>query len=315
MTKENQVDIEEIRNTINFLKSEGAVISDIARETNITQSRLSQFLSGTYKGNNQKVASALSVWLENRQAQQNDLPAVPEFIVTPTVREIWAAFQYAQYTGSIVVVHGNPGVSKTTARDQFVATRPNIWTIRASRSRAGVFECLYEIALAVGVDSPVNRRGALARQIRTRLEKTRGLLIIDEADCLGYEMIEELRILQEDTKIGLVFIGNHNVYKQLTGNHRRGVDFARLFSRIAKRVVIERPRNADINAIADAWGLKDMELELINWLAKQPGALHTTFNVLNLASTFALSRRESVNNTHIKAAMKDLGCDVKGMKI
>ena len=174
------------------------------------------------------------------------------------------------------MIHGNPGVSKTTAVREFVVGRPNVWTIKASKSRASVLECLFDLALAVGIDQPICRRGALSRQILQRLTRTGGLLIIDEADVLEYDTLEEIRILQEETDIGLALIGNHNIYKRMTGNNSRNVDFARLFSRIAKRVVINQPRKGDIEAVAKAWGLVDNERDLIHWLAKQPGALRIT---------------------------------------
>ncbi|MFB9086111.1 AAA family ATPase [Erwinia tracheiphila] len=79
------------------------------------------------------------------------------------------------------------------------------------------------------------RAGQLGRAIRRKLRGTQGLLIIDEADHLDYPVLEELRILQEETGIGLALVGNHQVYARLTGGSSRSVDFARLFSRIAKK--------------------------------------------------------------------------------
>ncbi|AKL43332.1 TPA: AAA family ATPase [Serratia marcescens] len=312
MKEQNQVGFEEIRTAITeILDTTDFTSAQLAREAGLSAARFSQFLGNTYKGDNKKVADALAIWLKNYHAKRDHLPAMPEFVQTPTVLQIWGAFQYAQLARCITVIHGNPGVSKTTAVREFVVGRPNVWTIKASKSRASVLECLFDLALAVGIDQPICRRGALSRQILQRLSRTGGLLIIDEADVLEYDTLEEIRILQEETDIGLALIGNHNIYKRMTGNNSRNVDFARLFSRIAKRVVINQPRKGDIEAVAKAWGLVDNERDLIHWLAKQPGALRITFFVLRLAATFAQAQREPMSEVHIKAAMKDLGCDAQ----
>ncbi|ELM3734826.1 AAA family ATPase [Edwardsiella piscicida] len=313
MTTKIQADIDTIRENILALKNSGVVMADVARESGISASRLSQFLSGTYLGNSQTVANSLAAWLDNRNTRHNTLPVMPEFVETPTVKNIWSAFQYAQLTQSIAVVYGNPGLSKTTARDKFVASRPNVWTFTVSRSCVNVAGCLYAIAQAIGVKEPqVYRPDFLYRQVRDELKGKKGLIIVDEADRLGYETLEELRILQEESQVGLVLIGNHRVYKRLTGNQSRDVDFARLFSRIAKRVVIETATQADIDAIADACGLDNDARQIINWIARQPGALRMVFYSLQLASTKALAMREALTTSHIIAAIKDLGCEYKG---
>ncbi|HGY4723314.1 TPA: AAA family ATPase [Citrobacter amalonaticus] len=315
MTTEIQTNINAVREHILALKTDGAVMADIARESGVSASRLSQFLSGSYRGNSQAVADALAGWLDNRHAERNTLPVMPEFVETPTVKNIWGAFQYAQLTQSIAVVYGNPGLSKTTARDRFAASRPNVWTFTVSRSSTKVAGCLYAIAQATGVKEPqMYRPDILYRQVRDELKGKKGLIIVDEADRLGYETLEELRILQEESQVGLVLIGNHRIYNRLTGNQSRDVDFARLFSRIAKRVVIETATQADIDAIAGACRLDDDARQIINWVARQPGALRMVFYSLQLASTKALAMGESLTTSHILAAIKDLGCEYKGGK-
>ncbi|MBM6483479.1 AAA family ATPase [Klebsiella pneumoniae] len=310
-----QANIDFIRGQILELKNNGFVMADIARETNIKESRLSQFLAGTYAGKNQPIADALAAWLDNRTVERESLPDMPEFVLTPTIQDIWSAFQYAQLTRSIAVIQGNPGLSKTTAKEEFARTRPNVWTFKVSRSCARVTGCLYEIALASGIKEPkAYRPDVLFRQVRDHLTGKKGLLIIDEADGLGYDALEELRILQEDAGIGLVLIGNHRVYERLTGNHSRDVDFARLFSRIAKRVVIETATTADVDAVADAWHLPDDVRPVIQWIGRQAGALRMVFFVLRLAMTQAMGRRVPLTRAHVLAALKELGCEYKEKK-
>lgn len=147
----------------------------------------------------------------------------------------------------------------------------------------------------------------MGRAIRRKLRGTNGLIIIDEADHLEYPVLEELRILQEETAVGLTLVGNHQVYSKLTGGNSRNMDFARLFSRIAKKVSILKTKKADVDAIADAWGLFDKaERELIQVLSEKPGALRTISHTLRLASMFATGSNERLGEKHIRDAVKDL---------
>ncbi len=105
----------------------------------------------------------------------------------------------------------------------------------------------------------------------------------------------------------MALIGNHQVYGKLTGGSSRNMDFARLFSRIAKKVSILKTKKADVEAIADAWGLNGKaERELIHALADKPGALRTISHTLRLASMFARGSNEVMTEKHIRAAVKDL---------
>ncbi|TDB42089.1 AAA family ATPase [Photorhabdus luminescens] len=289
-----------------LVESDGLTYSNVARESGISSTALSQFMNESYKGDNSKVASQLSVWLENRSKRANEMPAAPDFVQTKTVRQIWSALQYAQLAQCISVIYGSPGVGKTKALQQFVAERPNVWLITVSPSRASLSECLYELALELGLGDAPRRAGQLGRAVRRKLRGTSGLLVIDEADHLDYPVLEELRILQEETGIGLALVGNHQVYAKLTGGSSRSVDFARLFSRIAKKVAILKTKKDDVTAIADAWGLGQQERALVQQLSERPGALRTVSHTLRLAAMFAKGNNESLAEKHIRAAVKDL---------
>lgn len=290
-----------------IVESSDVTYAAVAREAGISTSVISQFIKGEYRGDNNGVAAKISVWLDNRNRRTNDMPVAPDFIPTRTVKQIWDALQYAQLAQCITVIYGNSGVGKTRALQQFAADRPNVWLITVSPSRSSLSECLYELALELGIGDAPRRSGQLGRAIRRKLRGTNGVVLVDEADHLDYSVLEELRILQEETGVGLALIGNHQVYGKLTGGNSRNMDFARLFSRIAKKVSILKTKKADVEAIADAWGLNGKaERDLIHALADKPGALRTISHTLRLASMFARGSNEAMSEKHIRAAVKDL---------
>lgn len=280
--------------------------ASISKESGIPKTRLSQFLNGRYPGDNDKVSGELAAWLKSREQKAKALPTIPSFVETTTVRQIWSALQYAQMANCISIIYGNPGVSKTQAIKRYQKDNPNVWLITISPSRASVLECLYEMALELGINNAPRRKGPLSRLITKKLEDSQGLVIIDEADQLQHEALEEIRAIQERAEVGFALVGNHQVYSNLTGG-KRDIDFARLFSRIAKKLVIHKVKKRDISDVADAWGLRGKdERVLIEQIASKPGGLRTLFQTLRLAAMVAKGQNQTINAQHIKYAFNDL---------
>ncbi|EKK4092582.1 AAA family ATPase, partial [Salmonella enterica] len=270
---------------------------------------ISSFINDKYNGDNERVSQILQRWLEKYHAVA-ELPEPPRFVETQTVKQIWTSMRFASLTESIAVVCGNPGVGKTEAAREYRRTNNNVWMITITPSCASVLECLTELAFELGMNDAPRRKGPLSRALRRRLEGTQGLVIIDEADHLGAEVLEELRLLQESTRTGLVLMGNHRVYSNMTGGNRT-VEFARLFSRIAKRTAINKTKKADVKAIADAWQINgENELELLQQIAQKPGALRILNHSLRLAAMTAHGKGERVNEDYLRQAFRELDLDV-----
>ncbi|HFU2129100.1 TPA: AAA family ATPase [Escherichia coli] len=292
-----------------LVESEKATYAQIARESGVAAGTLSAFVNNKYNGDNERVAQTLERWLENYH-RAAELPEPPRFVETRTARQIWTSMRFASLTESISVICGNPGVGKTEAAREFRRTNNNVWMITITPSCASVLECLTELAYELGMNDAPRRKGPLSRALRRRLEGTQGLVIIDEADHLGAEVLEELRLLQESARIGLVLMGNHRVYSNMTGGNRT-VEFARLFSRIAKRTAINKTKIDDVKAIADAWQITgENERELLQQIAQKPGALRILNHSLRLAVMTAHGKGERVNEDYLRQAFRELDLDV-----
>ncbi|HAP0139462.1 TPA: AAA family ATPase [Escherichia coli] len=292
-----------------LVDNEKATFKQISLESGVSTGTLSSFMNDKYNGDNGRVAQILNRWLENYH-RAAELPEPPRFVETQTVKQIWTSMRFASLTESIAVVCGNPGVGKTEAAREYRRTNNNVWMITITPSCASVLECLTELAFELGMNDAPRRKGPLSRALRRRLEGTQGLVIIDEADHLGAEVLEELRLLQESTRTGLVLMGNHRVYSNMTGGNRT-VEFARLFSRIAKRTAINKTKKADVKAIADAWQINgEKELELLQQIAQKPGALRILNHSLRLATMTAHGNGEQVNEEYLRQAFRELDLDV-----
>lgn len=295
-------DINEVINTINTLIADEVFTqTTIAKEVGLSEATLSAFRRGEYKGNNARITRTLLSWYENWQRQQL-LPEPPQFVVTQTVRDLRLLFQSVRLLGCINVIIGVPGVGKTaTARDY--CSEPNTWMITLPPAHSSVTECLLELADALGLYDIPRNKGALSRAIRRKLTGTKGLVIVDEADHLAIDGLEQLRAIQDATGVGMVLIGN----PQGLSRASRHNDLVRLFSRIAHARQLRKAKKADVQAIATAWGIAgENELAVMQAIAEKPGALRVLTHTLNQAWITASGEGSGITERHIKAAFKEV---------
>ncbi|MBY7931553.1 AAA family ATPase [Vibrio fluvialis] len=272
------------------LESKTITASQLAKEISVSSATLSQVLKGKYAADPSAVIEKLKKWLRLRDDRLATPNINPGFVMTETAKLIINDLTYAQVTESIVVIFGASGVGKSETLRQYQRENNNVWMVTASPSRSTLTECLYELAMELGLDDAPRRKGPLSRVLRSRLRNSEGLVIIDEADHLDYPTLEELRILQEETNIGMVFVGNNKVYTQLTGG-RRNEDFARLFSRIAKKRGLHKTRQNDVRAVAKAWQIhNDKELNLMMQISERPGGLRLLSKTLKLSAMYAQNK-------------------------
>lgn len=285
--------------------------SRAANEIGISSSALSQFMSGQYAGSNDSVCKKVQTWIttsEEREEIEQQLPAAPDFIETPTAQKIMAALSYSQVAGDITIIYGSAGLGKTVASRQYAKSRSNVWVATMTPTTAGLGPCLYRVSEACGVRGAGGGRSwKVEKEIIDRISDTNGQIIIDEAQHLELRSIEALRGIHDATGIGLALVGNELVYHRITGG-RRQVEFAQLFSRIGKRLRLTIPSQSDMDAMLTAWSITDKPAAkaLID-IAKRPGGLRGVTKTLQLASMYATAKGDSVNAGHVRAAQQDLG--------
>ena len=312
MTEENVISItanaDAVREAVNSIVAKSNYTqAQIARETSIGKTRLSQFLSNSYTGDNAPIISTLAQWLELHTSKQNIMPIAPDFVMTNIAQKIIHSLQYAKMSNGdgMTVIMGAPGVGKSVAVKEY-AKKPNTWLVIASPSITGLVGFFYELAMELGIENPPRRKDSLCHAIRHRLEGTKGLIVIDEADHLQLEVIEELRVMQQKVGVGLALVGNPTIYGKMVGDSRK-VDLSRLESRISKKLSIPKVNKSDITAIASAWGLTtDLEMALVNKIAGKRGQLRKLSHTLRYASMIAQDSSERMNEAHIRAAFNAL---------
>jgi len=283
----------------------------VGKESGLSGSVVSQWLSGTYPGDNGAVEAKLLRWIDTTHAQRAQaarLPAAPDYVPTPSSERVIAALTYAQVAGDIAVIYGGAGLGKTTAIRQYALRSPNVWHATMSPATASVATALEEIADAVGVGAAVGGGAAkLFRAVCKRVTESAGLIVIDEAQHLSVAALDQVRAIHDATSIGIALVGNESVYARLTGGNRAAY-LDRLYSRIGKRVRLTKSTHGDVVAILAAWAIDDKtcRAQLIE-IAAKPGGLRGLTKLLRLGSMYAAADGRALCCDDVRTAWRELG--------
>ncbi len=279
----------------------------LSKRSNIPQSTLHAWLNETYKGDIARISDRVRIWLDSQQALQSAArfaPVTIPFAETPTARLILDVFEYSQSAADVGVVVGSPGIGKTMAAVHYARTRPSVWHLTVDPSLRRAHGVLGYVADEMGVTE--SRPDRLSRAIATRLRGTDGLLIIDEAQHLTTEGMDQLRTLHDRAQVGLVIMGNQGVWTRLDGGGRKA-QFAQLFSRVGMRLTREKSSVGDIEAILDAASIEATDQrKMLRAIAGKPGALRGMMKTIRLARMVTMAAEEELSAEAIARAFTRL---------
>lgn len=260
--------------TVRYKEINGFSWSAMGYKMGIPTGTLSQFAPGTYKGDMAAIAAKVHRYFLHAEIQDElarDAPIAPDFQPTRTSGRVIGTLAWG-HRGKFVAIVGDPGTGKTAACDQYVATNPNAWKATSSPSKSRINPMLLSLVHAMGARGrQYGSSSVLSGMVREKLDGRRGLIIIDEAQHLAAESLEELRAIHDDTKVGLALVGNREVLSRVEGAAREAA-FAQLYSRISLRLVIAAPAAGDVATLLDAWDVRTpKEREFLEKIALKPG--------------------------------------------
>jgi DNA transposition AAA+ family ATPase len=286
--KEQKYSEDELRDDVKKLQDDGMSFAAQAKEAGIKYGSFTNWVGGTYAGDTQRIAAQVSQWLAARAERKlvsDRVRAAPDFVETPTARDIIAQLTYVQATPDIMVVVGVPGIGKTKAAEQYQKTNPNVFMFTALSSMKTAFGMLEELAFTVDVNE--RRATRINRAIGMKLKGRKSLIIVDEAQHLTGDALDELRAFHDLWDCGIAMIGDMRLHTRIHGKGRDG-NLAQLSSRVGMRIKQLRPRTEDIAMIASAWGILDPKvMRLVQKIGLRDGGLRILTKTLKLASISA----------------------------
>jgi len=287
----------------------GMAQAAVAVEISRSSGTISSWLSGTYRGDIPALETRLRRWVEQQGAQREavkPLPKVPAWLATPSALKVLSALKFAHAHGEIGLVYGGAGMGKTATVRHYQGQRNNVWVATMTPAHAGLVSALRGIAAAVGAEVSGNGAEALHREVVRKVERSGGLLVIDEAQHLTVPALEQIRAIHDATGLGIAFVGNERVYAQMAGGVRAAY-LAQLRSRIGHTVRLLKAQPVDVEVLMGAWQVGTGCAGALREIAGKPGALRNVMKVLKLAVGMAADAGRAVAQEDVKAAWGELG--------
>jgi DNA transposition AAA+ family ATPase len=310
--KEQPIDIEEQRAWLNEYKRDtGQSWAQIASRLGerFKTSTLSLFAGGNYNAPGEWIAEGvfrLRQTLATLAALRTEGPEIPAYFPTETSGQIVRLLQYAQ-RGRITVGALAAGISKSTTAHHYQACNANVFLVHLAPSTSGIYGMQRAVLKALGVAGATGTPEALSSQIMDRVGNLKNpRLVFDEAQHLTVKAIEEIRSWHDETGVGICFLGNKSLLRQLEGGNRSDA-FAQIFSRISLRLVRLAPLASDVDALLEAWRIHDEKVaQEIHAIASRPGALRSATWTLELAHMLATGGKEELTVNHVQDAWAQL---------
>ncbi|MBD8554887.1 AAA family ATPase [Rhizobium sp. CFBP 8762] len=299
---------------VEVAKQNGWTKSEVARRTGIADSTFSQWTSGKYEGVLPNQNLTVSQWLDAVEVNAQmaaSVPRSPKFIMTKVAFDIVDALSWTQVTAGFVMVTLGAGVGKTTACRNFRDTRPHVYLATISPSTKTTHGMLVELAEEIGVQE--HNPAKLVRAIGAKLKRIGDgtLLIVDEAQNLLPEAVNQLRHFSDVYECGVALVGNEEIATQLD-TRKASSSKGQVSSRFDKRVMKERSRADDISDFLAAWNIKDEDcITFLTGIGMKAGALRQIDKTIKLALMLSNGMGEQLALKHVKKAWENR--DVGGL--
>ncbi|SIR41385.1 hypothetical protein SAMN05880590_12715 [Rhizobium sp. RU35A] len=281
--------------------------AEVTRRSGMKEGTFSQWFSGTYLGRLDNMNRQMRSWVSAvvEAAAMPAIPSSPTFIKTRIAAEIAHTLQWAQLTADLVIITVAAGNGKTCTCRHYKATHPNVFHATISPHTKTVHGMLVELAAELGIHE--NNPARLTRAIGAKLGRTGGgsLLIVDEAQNLVDDAINQLRHFSDINQCGIALVGNEEVYSRFVAQVK-GRSYAQLKRRVSKHLKRQKPYTEDIAAYIRAWGVSDPDsVKLLTGIGLKAGALGQIEKTMKLATMFAMGDDREVTVRDIEAAWKN----------
>ncbi|WP_411035723.1 AAA family ATPase [Shinella sp. BYT-45] len=289
--------------------------AEVTRRTGMKEGTFSQWYSGTYTGRLEPYNRMVANWLdafEDGAATSAKIPASPDYITTRIGTEIFETLQWAQIASDMVMITIGAGMGKTAACRRYAATRPHVYHATVSPHTKTVHGMLVE--LAAELDVRELNPAKLTRAIGAKLQRIGGgtLLIVDEAQNLVDDAINQLRHFMDIYGCGIALVGNEEVYSRF-GKANGGPSYAQLKRRIGKRLKLSKPYPEDVKAYVAAWDITAEDcVRFLLGIGHKGGALGQIEKTVKLAYMLAMGLGEELQLKHLQAAWRNR--DVEDMQ-
>ncbi len=225
-----------------FLEERKISDSKAAKAMDLSAASLSQWFSGTYKGNNDAINEKVVNYLETELESESGSHRQAGFLMTGPAQIVFSVARKCHLNAKMGMIYGNSGLGKTTAAQEYAARHRDVIYLLANKSFTPkvLFRKLHT---KLGFDGKgyVNE---MLDDITAKLSGTKRFLIIDQAEYLNLNALHLLRTVFDEARVGILLIGLEELFFNVRG--QRG-ELAQIFTRITIPMRLSK------------WSAKDVE--------------------------------------------------------
>jgi DNA transposition AAA+ family ATPase len=284
----------------------------VTKRAGIPQGTFWQWFDGTYKGRIANVSDQVARFLESfaeQSAASSRFPTAPGYLETPTALKVEDALIFAQMAPEMVVVVLGAGMGKSITADAFVGRTPHATMVTMRPTTASVNNMLRALCakFAVTERDPAKLDEAIGEKLKRNGRHT--LLVVDEAQNLTDQAVNQLRFYLDNYGVGIALLGNEELYGRFGGSSVKPA-YAQLHSRFGLRLRQLQPVEGDVEALLNAWGIEDGSIrKLMHAVARKPGALRHVTKVLQLGTMIAMGANRPLALEDVRAAIANRGLE------
>jgi len=283
--------------------------AEVARRAGIKDGTFSQWSNGNYPGVLANINEQVSNWLEALEESASiaaSLPVSPPFVKTMVGADIYNVLLFTQITAGFTAITLPSGSGKTTTARHFCNTRPHAWIATISPHTKTVHAMLIELAAELDVqeNNPTKLVRAIGRKLQRLGDGT--LLIIDEAQNLVPDAVNQIRHFVDINKCGVALIGNEDTAVSFVKDKGSVASRAQVATRFDRRLKRERDPVHDAATLIQAWGITERDcVSFLHNIATKPGALRNIDRTIKAAMMAALGNGEELNLSYLNAAWRN----------
>lgn len=288
---------------INYIGSTGQSQELISKRIGLSPATISQFLSCSYNGDNEKTAIKINSFID-LQEMRSDYVKAPNFTdELKNTRKINIALDYVYSNKCTGVVAGVSGCGKTTALKNYQRIMNGVIYIQADATKWSPCSILKLIAKSMG-ETPKCSASDILDKLVDELVGTDKLIIIDEAQHLTARAFDTLRALNDRAEVDVIYAGTPDIIKRMTIG-RAKEDFDQVYSRIGYTCnLANRFTQNEISTLFSEFELDNTVIEYLCEAASKKGGLRYIVNLFKVAAS---KSRKAVTVANLEAAVQHVG--------
>ncbi|NLS00209.1 AAA family ATPase [Rhizobium sp. P38BS-XIX] len=313
LQRHSQDEIEQWRKlltrVIDAANANGWTKAEVARRANIKDGTFSQWSNGNYPGVLGNISEQVGNWLEALEESASiaaSIPVSPPFVKTYVGADVYNVLLFTQMTAGFTAVTLPSGSGKTTTARHFCDTRPHAWLATISPNTKTVHGMLVELAAELDIQehNPTRLVRAIGRKLQRIGDGT--LLVIDEAQNLVPDAVNQIRHFVDIHKCGVALLGNEDTAVSFIKDKGSVASRAQVATRFDRRLKRERDPVHDAAVLINAWKIDDDDcVKFLHNIATKPGALRNIDRTIKAAMMAALGNGEDLSLNYLVAAWRN----------